>query len=61
MLDELGISLAGKYATPVAETALSEAAMVLVMEEAHRQALFYRLPNALSKIFLLSELARRYE
>jgi protein-tyrosine-phosphatase len=31
------------------------------MEEAHRQSLFYRLPSALPKIFLLSELAGRHD
>ncbi|HHY54424.1 MAG TPA: low molecular weight protein arginine phosphatase [Chloroflexi bacterium] len=61
MLDELGIELAAKFATPVAEQALREADLVLVMEEAHRQALFYRLPSALPKVFLLSELAGRYD
>ncbi len=61
MLDELGVALAAKYATPVAERALSAADLVLVMEEAHRQALFYRLPSALPRIFLLSELAGRHD
>ena len=61
MLDELGIALAAKFATPVAESALRTADMVLVMEEAHRQALFYRLPGALPKIFLLSEMAGRFD
>lgn len=59
LLNESGIELAAKYATPVAEQALREADLVLVMEEAHRQALFYRLPSALPKVFLLSELAGR--
>lgn len=61
MLDALGVELAAKYATPVAERALSAADLVLVMEEAHRQSLFYRLPRALPKIFLLSELAGRHD
>lgn len=61
MLDGMGVDLAAKYATPVAEQALREADLVLVMEEAHRQALFYRLPSALPKVFLLSELAGRYD
>lgn len=61
MLDKVGIELAAKYATPVAELALREADLVLVMEEAHRQSLFYRLPSALPKVFLLSELAGRHE
>lgn len=61
MLDEMGVELADKYATPVAESALREADLVLVMEETHRQALFYRLPGALPKVFLLSELAGRFD
>jgi protein-tyrosine phosphatase len=61
MLDRAGVELAAKYATPVAERALQEADLVLVMEEAHRQSLFYRLPSALPKVFLLSELAGRHD
>lgn len=61
LLDELCVELAAKYATPVAEQALREADLVLVMEEAQRQALFYRLPSALPKVFLLSELAGHYD
>lgn len=40
---------------------LSAADLILVMEEAHRQSLFYRLPSVLPKIFLLSELAGRHD
>lgn len=61
LLRELGIEPAAHRATPVEESALHGADLVLVMEEAHRQALFYRLPAALPKIFMLSELAGRYE
>ena len=61
MLDEMGVKLAKKHATPVVEDVLREADLVLVMEEAQRQALFYRLPSALPKIFLLSELAGRFD
>jgi protein-tyrosine phosphatase len=61
MLTERAIALAGEYATPVAEQALREADLVLVMEETHRQALFYRLPDALPKIYLLSELSGRFD
>ena len=61
MLDEMGVELAGKNAVPVVEGALRRADIILVMEEAHRQALFYRLPDALPKIFLLSELAHRFD
>lgn len=61
MLNERGVALADEYAVPVAEQALRQADLVLVMEEAHRQALFYRLPDALPKIFLLSELAGRFD
>ncbi|MFZ1769416.1 MAG: hypothetical protein WAU00_09475 [Caldilinea sp.] len=61
MLDEMRVELAKKHATPVVENVLREADLVLVMEEAQRQALFYRLPSALPKIFLLSELAGRFD
>ncbi|MBK8797535.1 MAG: low molecular weight phosphotyrosine protein phosphatase [Anaerolineales bacterium] len=61
MLDEMRVELAKKHATPVVEDVLREADLVLVMEEAQRQALFYRLPSALPKIFLLSELAGRFD
>lgn len=61
MLEARQIPLAEQYAKPVIEDDLRKANLVLVMEEAHRQLLFYRLPAALSKIFLLSELAGRYE
>lgn len=61
MLAKRGIALAGKYAVPVAEQALRTADIVIVMEESHRQALFYRLPDALPKIFLLSELSGRFD
>jgi len=61
MLTEMDVEMANKYAMPIVESALRDADMVLVMEEAHRQALFYRLPEALPKIFLLSELAHRFD
>lgn len=61
LLHDLGIEPAEHRATPVVESALVSADLVLVMEEAHRQALFYRLPAALPKIFMLSEVAGRYE
>ena len=61
LLRGLGIEPAEHRATPVVESALVTADLVLVMEEAHRQALFYRLPAALPKIFMLSEVAGRYE
>jgi protein-tyrosine-phosphatase len=61
MLAEMGVELAAKKAMPVVEETLRKADIILVMEEAHRQALFYRLPDALPKIFLLSELAHRYD
>ncbi|WP_298981997.1 arsenate reductase/protein-tyrosine-phosphatase family protein [Caldilinea sp.] len=61
MLEARQIPPADQYAKPVVEDDLRKADLVLVMEEAHRQLLFYRLPGALSKIFLLSELAGRYQ
>ncbi len=61
MLEARQIPLAEQYTKPVIEDDLRKADLVLVMEEAHRQLLFYRLPGALPKIFLLSELAGRYQ
>ena len=61
ILRAMSIQPAEHRATPVVEAALVSADLVLVMEEAHRQALFYRLPAALPKIFMLSEMAGRYE
>lgn len=61
MLADMGVELAAKKAMPVLEETLRKADIILVMEEAQRQALFYRLPNALPKIFLLSELAHRFD
>lgn len=61
MLEERQIPSAQRYARAVLEDDLRKADLVLVMEETHRQLLFYRLPAALSKIFLLSELAGQYE
>ena len=39
---------------------MTEADLVLVMEENHRRSLFYNYPHLLGKVFLLSEMAGEY-
>ena len=57
LLAERKINLNGHRSHPLNNADLTGAALVLVMEEAHRQAIFYRSPQALHKVLLLSELA----
>jgi protein-tyrosine phosphatase len=54
------IDVSGHVATGLSDGALDQADLVLVMEEAQRQAVFYRAPQHLSKVWLLSELNRGY-
>ena len=59
LLAERGIDLSGHRATALDEEELRLADLILVSEEAHRQAIFYRSPQALHKVWLLTELNRR--
>lgn len=61
VLAERGIDIAAHRAHTVGERELAEADLVLVMEEAHRRALFYAYPRLLGKIFLLSEMSGAYQ
>jgi protein-tyrosine phosphatase len=58
LLAERGIDLSGHRATALDEEELRLADLILVSEEAHRQAIFYRSPQALHKVWLLTELNR---
>lgn len=58
LLAERDIDLSGHRATALAEEELRLADLILVSEEAHRQAIFYRSPQALHKVWLLTELNR---
>ena len=60
VLQERGISVAGHRARDVTIADLAAADLVLVMEEAQRQSIFYRAPHLLYKVVLLSELVGRH-
>ena len=60
VLNERGIALAGHESQPLTVELLNQADLVLVMEEAHRQSIFYLAPQHLAKVFLLSEMAGRH-
>jgi protein-tyrosine-phosphatase len=60
VLAERGIDIADHRAHTVDEHEITEASLVLVMEEAHRRTLFYNYPHLLGKIFLLSEMSGNY-
>ncbi len=61
VLEQRGISLNDHQSQNVTPTLLSQASIVLVMEEAHRRSLFYLAPQHLSKVFLLTEMAGGHE
>ncbi len=61
VLEQRGISLNDHQSQNVTTTLLSQASIVLVMEEAHRRSLFYLAPQHLSKVFLLTEMAGGHE
>jgi protein-tyrosine-phosphatase len=60
VLAERGIDISDHRAHTVSEREITEADLVLVMEEAHRRTLFYNYPHLLGKIFLLSEMSGAY-
>jgi len=55
-----GIDIRGHRAHTIGAADVTQADLVLVMEEAHRRALFYSYPHLLGKIFLLSEMSGDY-
>ena len=54
---ERGLDLSTHRSTLVTEADLAQADLILVMEEAHRKAIFYRAPYLLHKVYRLAELA----
>jgi protein-tyrosine phosphatase len=56
-----GLDLDSHRSTLVTEAELAHADLILVMEEAHRKAIFYRAPFVLPKVFRLAELAGIHE
>ncbi len=52
-----GLDIREHRSKPIDERLVSEADLILVMEEAHRRSIFYTWPQALPKTFLLSEMA----
>ncbi|PKO22128.1 MAG: low molecular weight protein arginine phosphatase [Chloroflexi bacterium HGW-Chloroflexi-1] len=61
VLSEKGIALDDHRSHPVTDALLTEADMVLVMEENHRRSLFYLAPQHLGKVFLLTEMAGQHD
>lgn len=61
VLGQRSIDLTDHASQRVTPTLLNEAAIILVMEEAHRRSLFYLAPQHLSKIYLLTEMAGGHE
>ncbi len=58
---DMGVDISGHRARTVTVDDLRDADLVLVMEEAHRQSLFYLAPEHLHKVYLLSEMVGRHE
>ena len=52
-----GLDLTSHVSAPVTSDDIVGADLIVVMEEAHRQAVFYHAPHLLYKVFRLSELA----
>ena len=60
VLAERGIDISAHRARTVDQKEITEADLLLVMEEAQRRTLFYTYPDQLHKIFLLSEMSGDY-
>jgi len=60
VLRERGIDITRHRARTVTIADLNTADLILVMEEAQRQSIFYRAPQLLYKVVLLSELSGRH-
>lgn len=58
LLAEKGIDLGSHESSGLTQEELDRADWVLVMEEMHRQAIFYRAPQHLHKVWLLTEVNR---
>ncbi len=61
VLAERGIDISHHRGRQVTSQVLRDADVILVMTERHRKSLFYLLPEAVHKVFLLSELVGRHE
>jgi protein-tyrosine phosphatase len=61
MLNRKGIDCVEQNSCHLTREQVSEATLILVMEEQHRWILFNRSPTELHKVFLLSELSGRHE
>lgn len=57
VMAERGIDIRDHVARTIGQQDMSDADLVLVMEEGHRRSLFYGYPDLLGKVFLLSEMA----
>lgn len=57
LLGEKGVDISQHAAAPLTVDDLRRADVVLVMEEAHRQSIFYTAPQHLRKVLLWTELA----
>lgn len=58
LLTEAGLDGSAHVSRPVDAAALRRADLILVMEEAHRQAIFHRTPGVLARVWLLAELVQ---
>lgn len=61
LLAARGIDVGGHRGRALTVSDLVAADLIVVMEEAHRQAIFYRQPHLLYKVYLLSELAGEHD
>ena len=57
VIAERGYDISHHRARTATPEILEQADLILVMTEAHRQAIFHRLPRVLPRVLLLSELA----
>lgn len=57
LMVERGIDLGRHRSQPISVEMAMGADLIIVMEEVHRQSIFYLAPRALHKVFLLGELA----
>lgn len=61
VMAERGVDISEHRARTLREHDVAAADLILTMEESHRRAIFYILPAALSKVFLLSEMAGEHD
>lgn len=59
--EEYDIDISDHFSRAMTDGMLHAADLILAMGEGHRQSVFYRVPSALSKTLLISELANEYE